>query len=108
MTQALEVAAIERAGSELKMSRFKSGIEKNGCVQYGRYTLVNFRMSINKSEIACSENRPSSCNLQVRVLLKFLFVAAALTRAWARTSSHDMYTPRTPHSPRERQLKLYL
>ena len=28
-------------------------------------------MSINKSEIACSENRSSTCNLQVRVLLIF-------------------------------------
>ena len=31
--------------------------------------MVNFQMSINKSEIACSENRSSSCNLEVRVLL---------------------------------------
>ena len=32
--------------------------------------MVNFRVSINKSEIACSENPSSRCNLQPRALLK--------------------------------------
>ena len=30
--------------------------------------MVNFQMSINKSEIACSENWSSTCNLQVQFI----------------------------------------